>query len=164
MRRILTWRRRLREGTWFEGEIRDESRAGVRALEELRVKLIWRPSREWWAEVLCKSAGHEGDVSTLMGWRAGGGWGALGLEMGGFSFRSVRALYFYEREIVGRGSIKALKGEGVGWYLYLRLKPESDSGLASVFGPAELKVRRVIRWDNPVSGTFVGVQIGRRWG
>jgi hypothetical protein len=163
-KRALTWRKRLRRGTWIEGRFRDESRSGIRKNEDVLVKLIWRPSREGWAEILCNASGYEGNVYSLLGWRAGAGGALFKVEMGGFSFRSDRALYFYEREIVGRPSIKSLKGEGIGWYLYLRLGPDSDSGLASLLGQAELKLRRVARWDAPVSGTFFGVQIGRRGG
>ena len=164
IRRVLIWRKRLRRGTWLEGRFREEYDGGMREPTDVRGKLIWRPSREGWVEVLWKARGSGGSPSTLAGWRGGAGTGFLRVEIGGFCFKSDRSLYFYEREIVGRSSIKALKGEGMGWYLCLRMGSNSGPGLASVHGSAEIKLRRVSQWDPPVSSTFYGVQIGRRGG
>lgn len=164
IRRVLTWRKRLRRGTWVEGRYREECEDGIREPGDLRLKLMWKASREGWAEVLWEARGPEDSPSTLAGWRGGAESGFFKVEIGGFSFKCDRSFYFYEREIVGRSSIKALKGEGIGWYLYLRLGSDSGSGRAWSIGSAEIKLRRVSRWDPPASGTFIGVQIGRRGG
>jgi hypothetical protein len=163
-RRDLTWQRRVLKGTWVEGDLYDESVLGNRDIESVAVKLIRRTSRQGWAEVLCKASDQGDGLSTLFGWRAGAGRAPFVFEIGGFSFRSVKSLYFYEKEMAGRSSIKALKGDGMGWYLYLRLEPDSGSKLSSVIGSAEIKMRRVVRCDSPASSSFIGVQIGRGGG
>jgi hypothetical protein len=158
-KRAVGLRRRLEEGLWTECEVRAYRDAGGAWKPRSTLKLLWRPSRRGRSELLCKSGGRG---SSLVGWRSSLASGSWEVEWGGFSFRTPKSLYFYESEIAGLSSIKALKGEGLGWYLCIRLEPLEGAGPLWFVGSAELKVRTVLERGSLPCGTFVGLQVSRR--
>lgn len=160
-KRLVRLRTRLRRGVWTECEMRCDGGGAAGGRTRLGLKGIWRPSSKAWVDVLFRIGGGDGSHSSLCGWRAMVARRFCDIEAGGFSFRTDRSLYFFEREIVGRPSIKALKGEGVGWYLHLRLEPSKGFSALSFMGKVEIKSRAVLRRNCPVCGTFFGVQFGR---
>jgi hypothetical protein len=158
-KRAFKLRRRLKSGLWAEWEVRAYRDAGASSEPRSSVKLLWRRSRRGWSEVFYKSRGNG---SSLVGWRSSFRSETWEVEWGGFSFRTAKSLYSYEAEIVGRPSIKALKGEGLGWYLCIRLEPPEGAGPLRLVGSTELKVRTVLERGSLPSGTFVGLQMSRR--
>ncbi len=159
VKRVVRLRRRLDGSLWGECEVRADSQPGAVGEVRSSFKVLWKPSRRVWSEFLYKSRGA---CSSLVGWRSSLSAGSWEVEWGGFSFSASRSLYFYETEIAGRSSIKALKGEGLGWYLYIRLEPLDGPGPLCLLGSTELKVRTVLERGSPVCGTFVGLQMSRR--
>jgi hypothetical protein len=162
--KVARIRKRFQDAVWMECEAREtgiEDSGEAQDLSgsrRLNVKGIWRPPGSAWVELLFKGDVRDGDRSSLCGWRAGVDRGAWEVEAGGFSFRAKKSLYFYEKELAGLSSIKALKGMGLGWYLYLRLERPKGPRPMSFLGSTELKLRVVLDRDSPSCGTTFGLQ------
>jgi hypothetical protein len=161
LKRGLRFHRRLGEGLWAECELREEGKPGGVSSRRYGLRLMHKPSKRSWTELLYK-AHADGSRSSLCGWRAGLSLGRCALEWGGFAFGTSKSLYFYEREILGLASIKALKGDGIGWYLCLRLESPNGPRPLSFLGPFEVKARAVRGRGSPPNVAFFGVQLGRR--
>ncbi len=160
LKRGLRFHRRLGEGLWAEWELREEGKPGGVSSRRYGLRLMHKPSTRSWTELLYK-AHADGSRSSLCGWRAGLSLGPCALEWGGFAFGTSKSLYFFEREILGLASIKALKGDGIGWYLCLRLESPNGPRPLSFLGPFEVKARAVRGRGSP-DLAFIGVQLGGR--
>lgn len=162
---MLKVRRPLPHEMWLECELRADreegSAAGVSGPRRLRVglKAMRKTSGSAWSEFLFKADLRDSERSCLSGWRAGADKDFWELECGGFSYRTERSLYFYEKELAGLSSIKALKGNGLGWYLYLRLEPPRGPRPMSFMSAAELKLRVVLDGDSESPQAALGLQL-----
>ncbi len=161
LERRVRYRKRLGGDLWAEIDAGGGGEIAVPPHVKCGLKLMWKVARHSTAELFYKLR-RDDESSSLRGWRVCCDRAPWSLESGGFSFQGPKSLYLYEREILGRSSIKSLKGGGMGWYVCVRLDPPAGSRPLSLLGPVEIKIRSVLGAEVSGGGTFLGVQLGRR--